>query len=117
MCSEFACSVAARAAGKARALRGRKLLRGSRTGKMRALLLPIKDLKNAKQRLAGLLAPEERCGLAQAMLADTLRAVRGVRLAEKIFVVTNYEPAIRAAKETDGKILRAERQISDSASV
>src|SRR5258708_16285353 len=111
MCGEFAFSVAACAAGKARALRRRKLL------KMRALLLPIKDLKNAKQRLAGLLTPEERCSLAQAMLADTLRAVRGVRLAEKIFVATNYEPAIRAAKENGLEILREESQISESASV
>src|SRR5258707_6649669 len=117
MCGEFAFSVAACAAGKARALRGRKLLRGSRTKKMRALLLPVKALKNAKQRLAGLLTPEERRGLAQTMLADTLRAVRGVRLAEKIFVVTNYEPAIRAAKENGWGILREERQISESASV
>ena len=84
---------------------------------MRALLLPIKDLKNAKQRLTGLLTPEERYGLAQAMLADTLRAVRGVRLAEKIFVVTNYEPVVRTAEENGWEILREERQISESASV
>jgi 2-phospho-L-lactate guanylyltransferase len=84
---------------------------------MRALLLPIKDLKHAKQRLAGLLTPEERLGLAQAMLADTLRAVRGARLAEKIFVATNYEPAIRTAEENGWEILREERQISESASV
>ena len=84
---------------------------------MRALLLPVKDLKNAKQRLAGLLTPEERCSLAQAMLADTLRAARAVRLAEKIFVVTNYEPAIRTAKENGWEILREENQISESASV
>ena len=84
---------------------------------MRALLLPVKDLKNAKQRLAGLLTPEERCGLAQAMLADTLRAVRGVRLAEKIFVVTNYDPAIRTAEENGWEILREESQVSESASV
>ena len=84
---------------------------------MRALLLPVKDLKNAKQRLAGLLTPEERCSLAQAMLADTLRAVRGVRLAKNIFVVTNYEPAIRAAQENGWEILREEHQISESVSV
>jgi len=35
---------------------------------MRALLLPIKDLRRAKQRLAPLLNPEERFALAQAML-------------------------------------------------
>jgi 2-phospho-L-lactate/phosphoenolpyruvate guanylyltransferase len=84
---------------------------------MRALLLPIKDLNHAKQRLAGLLTSEERLGLAQAMLADTLRAVRGARLAEKTFVATNYEPAIRTAEENGWEILREGRQISESVSV
>src|SRR6267143_1117877 len=72
---------------------------------MRALLLPIKDLRNAKQRLAGVLTPEERFGLAEAMLADT------------IFVVTNYDPALRIAEENGWEILREEQQISESDSV
>jgi 2-phospho-L-lactate guanylyltransferase len=84
---------------------------------MRALLLPVKDLNNAKQRLAGVLSPEQRFALAEAMLADTIRAVRGVRCAEKIFVVTNYEPVIRVAEENHWEILREEQQISESHSV
>src|SRR5258708_25362026 len=80
---------------------------------MRALLLPVKDLNNAKKRLTGVLTPEERFALAEAMLADTIRAVRGVELAEKIFVVTNYEPAMRVAQESGWEILREERQISE----
>jgi 2-phospho-L-lactate/phosphoenolpyruvate guanylyltransferase len=84
---------------------------------MRALLLPIKDLRQAKQRLAPLLNPQERFGLAQAMLADTIRAVRGVQRAERIFVVTNYLPAIKAAEENGWELLREERQISESVSV
>src|SRR5882724_5375578 len=84
---------------------------------MRALLLPIKDLRNAKQRLAGILTPEERFGLANAMLADTVRAVQGVRLAEKIFVVTNYAPAMEIAKENSWEVLREDQQISESVSV
>lgn len=84
---------------------------------MRALLLPIKDLKNAKQRLAGVLSPEQRFGLAQAMLADTMRAVRGVQAAGKIFVVTNYEPAALAAQRNGWEILREDRQTSESDSV
>jgi 2-phospho-L-lactate guanylyltransferase len=84
---------------------------------MRALLLPIKDLRNAKKRLIGVLTPEERFGLAQAMLADTIRAVQGVRRADKIFVVTNYEPAMRIAEENGWEILREDRQISESDSV
>jgi 2-phospho-L-lactate/phosphoenolpyruvate guanylyltransferase len=84
---------------------------------MRALLLPVKDLRNAKQRLAGILAPEERFALAHAMLADTVRAMRGVQRADKIFVVTNYEPAMQAARENGWQILAEERQISESVSV
>ena len=84
---------------------------------MRALLLPIKDLRQAKQRLASFLNPEERFALAQAMLADTLRAVRGVRSADKIFVVTNYIPAMQAAEANGWELLREERQISESVSV
>jgi 2-phospho-L-lactate guanylyltransferase len=84
---------------------------------MRALLLPIKDLRQAKQRLAPFLNPEERFGLAQAMLADTIRAVRGVRQAHKIFVVTNYAPAMQAAQENGWELLREEQQISESDSV
>jgi 2-phospho-L-lactate/phosphoenolpyruvate guanylyltransferase len=84
---------------------------------MRALLLPIKDLRQAKQRLAPLLNPEERFELAQAMLTDTMRAVRGVRRAERIFVVTNYDSAMQAAEENGWELLREEQQISESVSV
>jgi 2-phospho-L-lactate guanylyltransferase len=84
---------------------------------MRALLLPVKDLRNAKKRLIGVLSPEERFALARAMLADTFRAVEGIRCAEKIFVVTNHEPAINIAEENRWEILREEQQISESHSV
>jgi 2-phospho-L-lactate guanylyltransferase len=84
---------------------------------MRAILLPIKDLTNAKQRLAGVLTPNQRFELAQAMLADTMRAVRGVNQAEKIFVVTNYAPVMRLADENGWEVLLEDRQISESHSV
>jgi 2-phospho-L-lactate/phosphoenolpyruvate guanylyltransferase len=84
---------------------------------IRALLLPIKDLRNAKQRLAGALTPGERFGLAHAMLADTIQAVNGVQRAQKIFVITNYEPAMEAAASCGWEILREARQVSESASV
>ena len=84
---------------------------------MQALLLPVKDLNNAKKRLMGVLAPEERFALAGAMLADTIRAVRGVRCAEKVFVVTNYKPVMQLAEKNRWEILREEQQISESDSV
>lgn len=84
---------------------------------MRALLLPVKDLRNAKKRLIGVLTTEERFGLAQAMLADTIRTVQGVRRAEKIFVITNYQPVLDLAEQQGWEILREDRQISESDSV
>jgi 2-phospho-L-lactate guanylyltransferase len=84
---------------------------------MRALLLPIKDQRNAKQRLAGLLSPEERQSLARAMMEDVLTAVRAVRLAQQIFVVTNFAPAIRIAESAGWHVILEEEQISESASV
>src|SRR5260370_2988014 len=84
---------------------------------MRALLLPVKDLHSAKKRLAGALHSEERFALAEAMLADTIRAVRGVRYAKKIFIATNYEPVMRLAAENRWEILREQQQISESHSV
>ena len=84
---------------------------------MQALLLPIKDLRNAKKRLAAVLTAEERFGLAQAMLADTIRAIRGILTTEKIFVITNYQPALDLAEENGWEILREDRQISESDSV
>jgi 2-phospho-L-lactate/phosphoenolpyruvate guanylyltransferase len=84
---------------------------------MRAVLLPVKDLTNAKQRLAAVLSPSERTQLAQAMLADMVNTLKGARLAEKIFVVTSHEPAIRIAEENGWQVLREEKQLSESASV
>ena len=84
---------------------------------MRALLLPVKDLNSAKKRLMGVLTPEERFALAGAMLGDTIRAVRGARRAEKIFVVTNYQPVMQSARENHWEILPEEKQISESHSV
>jgi len=84
---------------------------------VRAVLLPVKDLRDAKQRLAGALAPAERTALAQAMLADTVRALQGVALARAIFVVTNYDPAMELAAQAGWQALREKQQISESASV
>lgn len=84
---------------------------------MRALLLPVKDLRNAKKRFANVLTPEERFGLAQAMLTDTIRTVQSVRNAETIFVITNYQPVLKVAAENGWEILREDRQISESHAV
>jgi 2-phospho-L-lactate guanylyltransferase len=86
-------------------------------GDMRALLLPIKDIRNAKQRLAGFLSPGEREGLARAMAEDVLRAVTEVRGAHRICVVTSDPEAMRTAESNGWDLLREKDQTSESASV
>jgi 2-phospho-L-lactate guanylyltransferase len=51
------------------------------------------------------------------MFADTIRAVQGVRLADRIFVVTNYAPAVETARLNGWETLCEEQQISESVSV
>ena len=60
---------------------------------------------------------EERSSLAQAMLADMVCALRGVQLANAIFMVTNFQPAMQLAARNGWQILREEQQVSESASV
>src|SRR5262249_30608755 len=79
-------------------------------------LLPIKDLRQSKQRLTGVLPPEQRFNLAQAMLADTVRGVRGIRSAARVFVITNYEPAAIIAQQNGWELLREDEQTSESPS-
>ena len=54
-------------------------------------VIPIKQLANAKQRLAGLLTSEERQGLFTAMVEDVLTAIEACPLVDQLVIVTNDE--------------------------
>jgi 2-phospho-L-lactate guanylyltransferase len=84
---------------------------------MRYILLPVKDLTRAKQRLAGLFTQEERTQLAWAMLEHTFATVAQVRNIDGIAVVTLYERAIALAQKYGMEVIREQEQISESASV
>lgn len=85
---------------------------------MRYLLIPVKDLARAKQRLAKLMTQSERTRLAWAMLENTFAAAAAaVRSADRIAVVTLYEPAIELAKQYSMEVIPETEQISESASV
>ncbi|MBI4561000.1 MAG: 2-phospho-L-lactate guanylyltransferase [Candidatus Rokubacteria bacterium] len=58
--------------------------------------VPAKDLENAKQRLAQVLAPDERRALARAMLEDVLDALLEAGL-DGVFVVTRDPEVIALA--------------------
>jgi 2-phospho-L-lactate guanylyltransferase len=84
---------------------------------MRALLLPIKEIRNAKQRLAGFLSAGERQALVRAMAEDVLRAVTQVRGADRICVVTSDPEAMRTAESNGWDLIQEKVQTSESESV
>jgi 2-phospho-L-lactate/phosphoenolpyruvate guanylyltransferase len=84
---------------------------------MKGLLIPVKDLRNAKQRLAPALPQSERTALAEAMFDDFCASVGRIHCVDQIFVITSYEPAIERAHALGWEVLRETSQESESASV
>jgi 2-phospho-L-lactate guanylyltransferase len=84
---------------------------------MRYILIPVKDLTRAKQRLALLMTQEERTRLAWAMLENTFAAAAAARNVDRIAVVTLYAPAIELARNYGMELIAETEQISESASV
>jgi 2-phospho-L-lactate guanylyltransferase len=84
---------------------------------MKYILIPVKDLARAKQRLAQLMTQEERTRLAWAMLENTFAAAAAARNADRIAVITLYPPAIELARKYGMELIAETEQISESASV
>src|SRR5690348_5295977 len=62
------------------------------------ILVPVKNLENAKERLSPVLSPAERRALAEAMLQDVLAAVAGVNDHTRVRVVTSDSFAVSLAQ-------------------
>jgi 2-phospho-L-lactate guanylyltransferase len=84
---------------------------------MRYILIPVKDLARAKQRLAPLMTQQERTRLAWAMLENTFAAAARARNVDRVAVVTLYRPAIELAEKYGMELIAETEQISESASV
>lgn len=84
---------------------------------MKCTLIPVKDLSHAKQRLAGLLSPEERTSLAWLLMQHVFREVASVKGCDTIAVVTSYEPAMQLGRKLGFEVIRETDQISESISV
>ncbi len=69
------------------------------------ILVPIKNLANAKQRLSSILSPEERVALARAMCEDVLQALSAWRGRPAVAVVTNDLFARDLAKRFDFEVI------------
>ena len=64
-------------------------------------VIPVKEFDDAKDRLSGLLSPQERRILAETMLTDMLDAVAGSRLLAGVLIVT-LDPGATALGEKIG---------------
>lgn len=63
------------------------------------ILVPVKNLETAKQRLSPLLSPAERFALAEAMLQDVLAALDACRHREQVALVSGDARAHRLARQ------------------
>lgn len=69
-------------------------------------VVPAKDIKNAKQRLASVLAPHERAALFRAMLQDVLLALSAATGLGGVLLVTRDPEAIELAADYGARVLR-----------
>ena len=82
-----------------------------------ALLVPVKSLATAKQRLAEALDQPQRSLLAEAMLRDVLTAAAGVQDRLDVFLVTGDARAQTMASEFDVGVIEDTRNESETAAI
>ena len=80
-------------------------------------VLPIKDFRQAKQRLAGFLSAVERRLLAEAMAEDVLERLSQVSELSEIIVVTRDERAFELAARHGARVLAEPSNDGQSAAV
>ena len=81
------------------------------------ILIPVKDLRGAKQRLAAVLPQEQRTQLAETMLSDVLAAVAGWREHPPAALVTSYAPAAELARQHGFSIIHDAENVSETAAI
>ena len=81
------------------------------------IVIPVKNLATAKQRLAGLLAAEERAALAKAMLQDVFEAVASWARRPQVAVVSGDAEARWLARQCGFEILDDPEEAGESEAV
>ncbi len=81
------------------------------------LLIPVKDLATAKQRLGDALTQSQRSQLAEAMLRDVMAAASGVRDRLDVALVTGDSRAQQLAREFGFRVIEDTRNESETAAI
>jgi 2-phospho-L-lactate guanylyltransferase len=84
---------------------------------LKAILIPVKEFREAKKRLAPHFSPDDRAALAQAMCEDFFNVIAAVRCADRIFVISKEPQVLSRAREFGWETIAESRQISESDSV
>lgn len=79
------------------------------------VVMPVKDRQHAKQRLAGILAAEERRTLFCAMLEDVLSALAASEGLAGILVVSRDREVLRLAPRYGARVLAEEQNLGHTA--
>jgi 2-phospho-L-lactate guanylyltransferase len=81
------------------------------------ILIPVKNLRNDKQRLAAVLDQPARTALAQAMIHDVLEAVAACTARPEVAVVTNDPFACDLARHFQFQIIPDDANASETAAI
>ncbi|MGH9594410.1 MAG: 2-phospho-L-lactate guanylyltransferase [Bryobacteraceae bacterium] len=84
---------------------------------MKALLIPVKELSKAKQRLTAHFSQADRLELADALWQDFFEVAAASRRAERVFVVSAEPRVLAHARELGWEAIPETAQVSESASV
>jgi 2-phospho-L-lactate/phosphoenolpyruvate guanylyltransferase len=81
------------------------------------ILVPVKNLNGAKQRLATMLTQQQRTLLARAMVKDVCHALSEVPSHPAVALVTSDEYAIRLARQCGFEIIRDDENLGETEAI
>src|SRR3974377_1029973 len=84
---------------------------------MKPSLIPVKEFRGAKKRLAPHFSPADRAALAEAMCEDFFSVVAATRCADRIFVISKEPRALSRARARGWETIVESHQTSESSSV
>ena len=86
-------------------------------GNMNTILVPVKNLASAKQRLAEVLTAEQRRSLAEAMLRDVLEALAQLDQPESVSIVTGDAVATALARDYGFDLIANNEDFGETAAI
>lgn len=81
------------------------------------ILVPVKNLNGAKQRLAAILTQAQRTELARAMIKDVCHALSEVPSRPAVALVTSDEYAIRLARQCGFEFIHDEENLGETEAI